>query len=339
MQKFASATGTFLFAIFAFTPDIGVSAELVTRPFCIFDMIGKSGPVYGAMQDYRLAAINWGADLEMKSFIDEKVVAEEFKTDKCDIVAISGVRGRIFNSFTGTLDSLGAIPSYKVLRVVLEKLTSPQLAPLMKNGDYEVAGISPAGAAYMFVNDRSIDTVSALSGKRIGVLDFDKSQTVMVESVGASPVTVTFANVAGMFNNNAVDVIAAPAVAYQPLELHKGLGSKGGVINYSIVQSTLQIFIKSSRFPPGFGQKSREYMYSQYDKNMREIDNYTNSIEQERWVEISDADKTSYQEMFRTTRLKLRDMKIYNGKMLTFLSRVRCSMESALPECTSQDRE
>ena len=83
--------------------------------------------------------MKWGVDLEIKPFTDEKIVAEEFKAYTCDAVGITGLRGRSFNSFTGTLDSIGAIPDYDTLRVVLEKLASPQLGSLMKSGDYKLS--------------------------------------------------------------------------------------------------------------------------------------------------------------------------------------------------------
>ena len=77
----------------------------------------------------------------------------------------------------------------------------------------------------------------------------------MVESIGASPVTATIANFGSMFNNGAVDVIAAPAVAFRPLELYKGIGTKGGVVNFALVQLTVQVLTRHAKFPADFGQK------------------------------------------------------------------------------------
>ena len=74
---------------------------------------------------------------------------------------LTGFRGRAFNTFTGSIDSIGAIPSYEHMRLVIRPLTNPRLAPRMKTGPYEVAGIAPLGAAYLFVNDRSINNVGA----------------------------------------------------------------------------------------------------------------------------------------------------------------------------------
>ena len=90
----------------------------------------------------------------------------------------------------------------------------------------------------------------------------------MIESVGASPVSVSLTNFGSMFNNGSVDIIGAPAIAYDALELYKGLGDKGAVVNFAIIQLTGQIVARHDRFPEGFGQSSRGYVWSQYGKAM-----------------------------------------------------------------------
>lgn len=315
------------------------AAELPKRTFCLFDIVGKSGPIYNAMQEYRLEALKWGVDLQIKPYTDEKIIVEEFKAGQCDTAGVTGLRARSFNAFTGTLDSIGSIPDYEHLRVVLEKLASPQMAPLMKSGVYEVVGIGPAGSAYLMVNDRSIDTIQEVAGKKVAVLDFDKSQSVMVESIGASPVTATLATFGSLFNNGAVDIIAAPAVAFEPLELYKGVGTKGGVVDFSMVQITVQILTRHERFPADYGQHSREFIYRQFDRTMMEITKATESIDSHFWMRLPEKDKDGYRELARQSRIKMRDMGFYDPKMLTFLGRVRCAVTPSLTECTAKDRE
>jgi len=57
------------------------------------------------------------------------------------------------------------------------------------------------------------------------------------------------------------------------------------------------------------------------------------------WLDLPEKDKEGYMEMFRQSRLKLRDQGLYDGKMLSFLSKVRCQKDPALAECTAKDRE
>ncbi|WP_240490386.1 putative solute-binding protein, partial [Acinetobacter baumannii] len=67
-------------------------------------------------------------------------------------------------------------------------------------------------------------------------------------------------NFGAKFNNHQVDIIGAPAAAFKPLELQKGLGTKGAIVNYPILQVTGNIIIRPDKFPAGFGQKSREWV-------------------------------------------------------------------------------
>lgn len=331
---------TLVGSLTASTLTFAINAEAANKlTFCVWDIVGKNGPVFTQMEDYRLEALKWGADLEMKAYTDEKIAAEDFKAGVCDAVGITGLRGRSFNSFTGTLDSIGAIPTDDHMRTVLQYMADPKLASLMVSGEYEVAGIGPAGAAYLFTKDRSIDTVGELAGKKFAVLDFDKTQAIMVESVGASPVTASITNFGSMFNNGSVDIIGAPAVAYDALELYKGLGANGAIVNFALIQLTVQVIIRHDRFPPGYGQKSREYVWSQYDRFMEYINSATKNIKPSYWLEIPEKDKVGYMEMFRQSRIKLRNDGFYDGKMLSFLSKVRCQKEPSLAECTAKDRE
>ncbi|HVL00397.1 MAG TPA: putative solute-binding protein [Dongiaceae bacterium] len=315
------------------------AAEPLKATFCIWDIVGKNGPVYTQMEDYRLEALKWGVDLQMKAYTDEKIAAEDFKAGVCDAVGVSGLRGRQFNPFTGTLDSIGAIPTDEHMKTVLQYLADPKLGKLMVNGDYEVAGIGPAGSAFLFTKDRTIDSVGELAGKKFAVLDFDKTQAIMVESIGGSPITASITNFGSLFNNGTVDIIGAPAVAYDALELYKGLGPNGAIVNFSLIQLTVQVIIRKSKFPEGYGQKSREFVWSQYPRFMEYITAATKNIKPSYWLDVPEKDKPGYLEMFRQSRIKLRNDGFYDGKMLSFLSKVRCQKEPSLAECTAKDRE
>ncbi|SDC77371.1 hypothetical protein SAMN05421749_1149 [Acinetobacter marinus] len=72
--------------------------------FCVFDLVGTQGDVYALMKDYQLASKQWGANIELKAYTDERVLTEDFKAGKCDGASITGMRGRQFNSFTGSID-------------------------------------------------------------------------------------------------------------------------------------------------------------------------------------------------------------------------------------------
>lgn len=310
-----------------------------SKKMCVFDLLGANGPTFTQMKDYKTAALTWDIELELKPYTSERVAAEDFKSGLCDAVSFTGIRARQFNDFTGSIDAIGAIPSYEHLKSVITTISSEKAAKLMVGEHYEVAGIFPAGAAYMFVNDRSIDTVGELAGKRIAILDSDPAQVEMVSFVGASPVGTSIANMYSKFNNGSVDITYGPGIVYEAMELYKGLEPNGGVIQFSLVQLTMQILIRKAEFPPTFGQKSRTFVLNQFDQAVQIIQRYDKTIPDKLWVSIPDKDKAGYLEIFRQSRIKLRDKGIYNAKMLKLMRMLRCKKDPQQPECTSADKE
>lgn len=315
------------------------SALAVSKRMCVFDLLGANGPIFSQMKDYKTAALAWGIELELKPYTSERVAAEDFKAGLCDGVSFTGIRARQFNSFTGSLDAIGAMPSYEHLKSVITTISTKKAAKLMVNDTYEVVGIFPAGAAYMFVNDRAIDTVGELAGKRIAILDSDPAQLEMVTFIGGSPVSSSIANMYSKFNNGSVDVTYGPAIVYEAMELYKGLKPNGGIINFSLVQLTMQILIRNTEFPAEYGQKSREFSLSRFDFGVGLVKKYESKIPSDLWVSIPEKDKIGYLEVFRQSRIRLAEKGIYNKKMLKLMRMLRCKKEPQLPECTAADKE
>lgn len=318
---------------------IGHSVQAVSKKVCVFDLLGANGPTFSQMKDYKTAALAWGIEFELKPYTSERVVAEDFKSGLCDAVSFTGIRARQFNSFTGSLDAIGALPTYEHLKSVITTISGKKAAKLMFSDPYEVAGVYPGGAAYMFVNDRNIDTVGELAGKRIAILDSDPAQVEMVMFVGASPVGTSIANMYSKFNNGSVDVTYGPGIVYEAMELYKGLEPKGGVIQFALVQLTMQVLIRKAKFPEGYGQKSRDFALSQFDQGVEAVKRYDSKIPQKLWVSIPEGDKAGYLEVFRQSRIRLRDKGIYNGKMLKLMRMLRCKKNPQQPECTAADKE
>jgi len=203
-------------------------------------------------------------------YTDERVAAEDFKAKRCDGIAMSNLRARQFNHFVGSLDAIGAVPSYQHLTQVIQLLARPEMAKDMVNQDYEITGIIPMGAAYVMVNDRRINTLAKAAGKKVAVMDFDKSQAMMVQRIGAQPVSVDLTSLAGKFNNGQVDIMAGPALIFDPFELYKGMTDKnlqvrGAIIRFPLLQVTGVMMMHRGRFPDGLGQLVREYAATQLE--------------------------------------------------------------------------
>ncbi len=311
-------------------------ADMMKRSFCVWDPVGANGPLFNVMKSAKPSALKWGIDLELKAYTDEKIAAEDFKAGQCDSVLLTGTRVREFNKFTGSLEAIGAIPSEEEMKMVLQTLNQPKAASLMKSGNYEVAGILPAGAIYLYTRDRTIDTVEKLQGKKVATLDYDKASMTMVRHVGASVVGASTANFAGKFNNGSVDIAYAPAVAYTPLELYKGLGENGGVFDFKLAQMNFQILIQSDRFPEGYGQKVRDYTADRYGEAYKIVETAEAEIKETYWVRPKPADLEGYTSMLREVRIALRDEGVYDAKALRLMRKVRCKKNPSNAECAEK---
>ena len=311
---------------------LGAQAQV----FCVFDILGTQGPLYSLMKEYALQAHTWGASLEVRPYVDERVAAEDFKAGQCDAVLVTGIRARQFNAVVGSIDSIGALPGYAQEKLLLQTLARPEAAKLMVNGPYEVGGILPLGAAYLFLRDRHINSVAKMAGKKIAVLDYDQAQLRMAERIGAQAISSDVSNFAGKFNNGVVDVVAAPAVAYMPLELYKGVGTRGVVVKMPVAQLTFQLLLHRQQFPEGFGQHSREYFLHLYDPALRAV------LEAEDQIMFfyppPDGDAEKYQEMMREARISMTAEGIYDRRMMGIMKKVRCRLDPGNVEC-SDNRE
>ena len=253
---------------------------------CVYDPLGARGDAFGYAKDYVLQMPRFGITnpVELKAYTNEAVIAEDFKAGQCDGAIMSNLRARQFNKFTGSLDSVGALPSKPALNLALQALASKQMAPKMSEGDYEVIGMIPLGAAYIMVSDRKINTLAKAAGKKVAVLDYDKSQAKLVQKMGAQPVSVDLTTISGKFNNHQVDIIAGPAVLFKPLELWKGMTDSAGhvtgaVIRFPLIQITAAMVVRKSKFNnEEANQKIREYVNSQIGTAYKYIDNAEKEI-------------------------------------------------------------
>ena len=259
---------------------------------------------------------------------------------------------RQFNVVAGSIDSLGATTivrkgnvdmpaSYEVMRKLIQTYAapSPQVAKLMTNGEHEVAGIAPAGAAYPFVNDRKLSLVEALAGKRIVAFDYDKAQAAMIQRIKAVPVSATISNFHLKFNGGQADMMAAPTIAYQPLELHKGLGSKGAVVRFPLLLVSYQMVIRHAQFPDGFGAKSRTFWAGQFDRMLQLIRRADTTIPPARWEDLNPDDAVKYTLLLRESRIQLTQQGLYDKRGLKVLKRIRCHVNPGDAECETKLEE
>ena len=273
---------------------------------CVFDLLGKSGESYQMAQEWALAAKAWGGDINLVPRQDEAVADNDFKAGKCDAVFMTAMRARQYNKFVGSIDSLGGAPSNEIAKraitFALDKRNAAKMVTNLSGKKYEVAGVAPLGSAFIFVRDKKIDSIEKAAGKKFAVLSYDSAQKIMVQRVGAQAVPSDISNFVAKFNNGQVDMVGAPAYAYKPLEIQKGLGSTGAMFNFPVLQITADLVIRPDKFPAGFGQKSRDFFVKNLPKSFSMINRLEASIPAKYKMNLTAEDKLKYQKLLREGR-------------------------------------
>ncbi|GAC1372928.1 MAG: hypothetical protein NVS3B3_07200 [Aquirhabdus sp.] len=281
-------------------------------------------------------------DVKFRIYTNEKIASEDFKAGQCDGVAMSNLRAKEYNFFIGSMDAIGAIPSYKHLTEAIQLLSKPAAGNYMVNKDYEIVSIIPVGAAYIMVNDRKINSLAKAAGKKIAVLDFDKSQARMVQQIGAQPVSVDFTTLSGKFNNGQVDIMAGPALIFKPLELYKGMTApdgkvKGAIIRFPVLQVTGVMMMHRGKFPEGVGQLVREFSAMQTPRVYPFIDETEQAIDEKYWMDVPNGDKPGYTKLMRESRIAMAKEGYYDKRMMGFLKKIRCQFDPSNYECSMTD--
>lgn len=322
-------------AIKALYPDELVDGQIPARKICVWDVIGRSGPVYAAALDQQAQLLDLGVTIQVEAYTNEGVLADDLQAGHCDAGLFTGIRARLFNRFTGTIDAVGAIPSSQHMNLLMQVLVNPKNAPRMEEGQYVVMGMAPMGAAYIFVNDRAISSLAKAAGKRVAVMDYDPVQAEMILGLGANPVPTSIVSAGSKFNNRVVDVLPAPLVAYHMMELYRGIGDNGGIINYPFTQLTLQLVGRKDKFPTEIAQLIREDFYQRFAEIEQRVQQQTGDIPDAMWVDIPASDKADYQRLMQEARVALRERAYYDPAMLSLQRKIRCRFEPEQAECTN----
>jgi hypothetical protein len=321
---------------------VGVAAPAVAQAqakvLCAYDPAGKSGEYHRILEDYVLQAGTWGVALELRTYTDEETAAKDYEAGKCDGVVATGVRLQRFNRFSSSIEGIGAISDYTVLKQLVDSFVKyPSAAAKLRAGDHETIGVLPAGLVFLYVRDRNVDTVGELAGKRIATMDYDKAAPVMVNKVGAIMVPADLGSFGPQFNNGAVDACYMSALAYQPFELWRGMEPKGGVVDLPLAMATIQVMVRHGKFPADFGTKSRAWFAGQYDRAKVYVEREQAKITAKYWIRIPKEQWPSFEDMFLKTRLEIRDVhKGYDPTMLSALRKLRCAKDGTRSECVEQ---
>ena len=305
--------------------------------FCVWDPVGSTGPFITFLKQTKLNAIKWGIDLQLEAYTDEKVASNDFKSELCDAVFLTNILGRHLVPFSAAFGAPGAIKTLEQLKTLSATLNYPKAKKFITNGKYELTGLFPIGEIYTFVRDKSNVSISGISGKKVSILNADVASTRFAEVVGASKVPTSLATWGGQFNNGNVDVMFAPALAYNTFELYKGLGEKGGIIKYNILYAVMEMVVNIERVPKDFGEKMRAHALSRFNELENTVKQATSEIPDKYWVKLDKKDSAEYEALAKKIRISLRDEKAYSPTAISILWKIRCKYNPSDLECASPE--
>lgn len=335
---------------FVLTGALGAVTQAAT--LCVFDPIGTAGDIHNLSRDYVVAMQRSGVEFTTKTYVSEPAAVDDFRAGQCDALFATAFRVREFNPLPASTDTLGSTSvvrngridmdsSYDVMRKLVQVFAaqSPKVTELMSNGNHEVVGIFPLGAAYPVVRQRNMNSIEAMRGKRIAALGHDAAQAQFIRRIQATPVTSDVNNLARRFANGEVDVIAIPAVGYKPLGIDQAMGGKGGMLRMPLMIITFQMVVHRDRFSAAFPQASRDFWLSQFDRGLQIIRKAEADIPLASWIDLSPEDAVRYTHMLRDARLDMAQQGVYNKRGLKIIKRIRCKVNADDKECTLRTNE
>lgn len=324
-------------ALRALHADIIDADGKIRRLFCVWDMLGRSGPVYTTVDDQRFRSLHYGLELTLKVYQDEQALINDLQAGHCDAGLISGIRALQFNRYSGTLEALGAVPDNTHLQMLMQVLASPRSAERMSEGDYVVLGAAPLGENYLYTHNNELRSVFQLAGKTLGVPLYDQSLLKLASQTGAQIQRGELLAVVDDFVSGRTDAMLAPLIGFHVAGTGK-VKAGSGIVNMRLSQSTIQLIGRAERFPLGLAQLLREDFLFKFDSYVKRVESERANIRSDVWFAVAAQEQQALEKPLQELRIQLRDQGVYDAQMLRLMKRVRCRINPAATEC-NDDRE
>lgn len=248
---------------------------------------------------------------------------------------MSGAKAREFNDFTGSIEALGGVPSRKHMKYLLQVLSSTHAHKKMTQGDFQIVGIIPIGANYIFTHDGKKPTLNrSFNGKnRAAIVEGDMSQQALFGAFDMQLIPgQSTAAAAGAYNLAEADMFLSPLVGYNMFNLGTGL-KHGSIIDYPLSQMTLQVVSRIDTIPLEVGQLLREDLFVKLNMYNRKVDNNTRGVPREKMYKLSPRDEKIMDIKIAEIREVVADSGGYNKSMLKLQKKIRCKIDKTLDEC------
>ncbi|MEQ3694116.1 MAG: putative solute-binding protein [Thalassolituus sp.] len=307
----------------------------ILRTFCVWDPLGKAGPISSTVDDQKLRSLHYGMDLTVITFQDEVELLDALRTDdRCDAALIRGSVAMEFNKFAGTIEAIGGMRQREQVHLLMQVLANPRMASRLTDDKYTVLGVATMGASYRFTSDRSKRSLADFKNQLMAVESIDPSRSEFVSAIGANPANGSMMSNVQSYADGKVKGMISPIIAY--LVMGTGQISRDvGIFDTPVAQSTIQLIGHTEKFPPGLAQILREDFLFKFDNYARRVDNEMALIPGEFWMKDTKSDVQKMEQIALDVRLKLREEGYYDPAMLRLQRKIRCKFEPARSECTN----
>ena len=307
----------------------------IQRTFCVWDPLGKAGPVTAAADDQELRSLHYGMALTIETFQNENELIERFLDEKsCDAILVSGAAALQFNGFMGTIDAVGAYPELKHLQLLAQVLAKPEMAPRLANEKYTVLGLATLGSTNLYMENTELSSLDSIKGKDVAVNRHDLGAIALIKALGGTPKEHGLMAAVQSFADHEVPLVVSPSIGY--LVLGSGQFDKEVVANkLPLAQSTVQLIGRSQRFPAGLAQLLREDFLFKFNNYAKRVDKELAHIPANFWINSTESDITTLKNLLINVRVELRDEGFYDATMLRLARKIRCRFEPGHSECTN----
>lgn len=313
-----------------------VDGEIPSRTTCVWDVLGKQGPIYTSTVDQQLRLKHYGIPMLVEAFTNEQEVVDKLKSGHCDTAIMSGAQARQFNEFTGSIEALGGVPSRKHMKYLLQVLASTHAHKKMQQGNYHIVGIIPIGFNYLFTHDGKKPTLKRTFSGKGAVVSDDVSQQALFNAFDMKIVKgKNTAAAAGAYNLSDADVLLAPLVGYNMFNLGAGL-KHGSIVDYPISQMTLQVVSRLDTIPPEVGQFLREDLFVKLNMLYREVEKNSREVPREKMYKFSKREEKILDAKIATIRDQVTKEGGYHKGMMKLQKKIRCKIDKQRSECNKK---
>ncbi|GGY34589.1 hypothetical protein GCM10011297_04550 [Bacterioplanes sanyensis] len=303
----------------------------IHRRFCVWDPLGRGGPIYATVHEQTLRSLHYGLVLAVEAYQDEDALLAAFEQRQCDAALVRGNRVYEFSRFAATLEAIGGVPDRRHLQVLMQVLASPKLADKLSHNGYTLLGVAPLGESYFFASQSDLAQLNQLRQGPIAVVPNEPSLQAAAQYLGGQATVIPLAQLVDGFARQQLPAMLAPVAVYPVMSGQ--LRQPVHIFDVPVAQSTIQMIGHSERFPTGLAQMLREDFLFKFDSYMRRVDQERRAIPPASWKPVAEQVQAQLQRDWHQLRQRLLQQGLYDQEMLALQRKVRCRINPQSWEC------